>query len=189
LTNDEPPTEQVANFAAQKPGKSFPAHRLRALATRARTAGRCRLVGNTFLSRGDFMRRFVLAVLIALALMALAVPAAWAGSPHFVGAPTVTVSGNTLTVQAKEAGLGDEAQITAVLSGTADCINNGGNHPKAVNKTSFSASSVVPVQNGKADYTISVTATFSPSCSPPMTVQFTSATLTDTTNNLSVRLI
>ena len=135
------------------------------------------------------MRRFVLAVLIALAMMALAVPAAWAGSPHFVGAPTVTVSGNTLTVQAKEAGLGDEAQITAVLSGTADCINNGGNHPKAVNKTSFSASSVVPVQNGKADYTISVTATFSPSCSPPMTVQFTSATLTDTTNNLSVRLI
>ena len=135
------------------------------------------------------MRRFVLAVLIALAMMALAVPAAWAGSPHFVGAPTVTVSGNTLTVQAKEAGLGDEAQITAVLSGTADCINSGGNHPKAVNKTSFSASSVVPVQNGKADYTISATATFSPSCSPPMTVQFTSATLTDTTNNLSVRLI
>jgi hypothetical protein len=69
------------------------------------------------------------------------------------------------------------------------CINGGGNHPKAVNKTSFSASSVIPVQNGKADYTISVTATFSPSCSPPMTVQFTSATLTDTTNNLSVKLI
>ena len=66
------------------------------------------------------MRRFVLAALLALALMALAVPAAWAGSPHFVGAPTVTVSGNTLTVQAKEAGLGDEEQIVAVLSGTAE---------------------------------------------------------------------
>ena len=182
--------EAVAPLAVWQPVGPVQAHRLRALATRARATGRCHLVGQTrFLSRGDFMRRFVLAALLALALMALAVPAAWAGSPHFVGAPTVTVSGSTLTVSAKEAGLGDEAQITAVLSGTADCINNGGNHPKAVNKTSFSTSSVVPVQNGKANYTISVTATFSPSCSPPMTVQFTSATLTDTTNNLSVRLI
>ena len=114
---------------------------------------------------------------------------AFAGSPHFVGAPTVSTAGNTITVSAKEAGLGDESQIVAVLSGTASCINGGGNHPKAVNKTSFTTSSTVPVQNGKADYTITGTATFSPSCSPPMTVQFTSATLTDTTNNLSVTLI
>lgn len=123
------------------------------------------------------------------AILALAVPSAWAGSPHFVGTPTVTTSGNTLTVSAKEAGLGGEAQIVAVLSGTAECINPGGNHPKAVNKTSFSTSSTEPVQNGMADYTLMATATFSPSCSPPDTVQFTSATLTDTTNNLSVTLI
>jgi hypothetical protein len=138
------------------------------------------------------MRRFVLALLVALALLAVAVPTAWAGSPHFVGAPTTTISGDqgqTLTVHAKEAGLGDEQQIVAVLSATANCVNGGGNHPKAVNKTSVSASAVVPVQNGKAEYDLSVTAVFSPSCSPPMTVQFTSATLTDTTNNISVRLI
>ncbi len=122
------------------------------------------------------------------ATLAFALPA-WAGSPHFVGTPTFTVSGNTLTVHAKEAGLGDEAQIVAVLSGTASCINGGGNHPKAVNKTSFSTTSNEPVQNGQANYTISATATFSPACSPPMTVQFTSATLTDQTNNLSVTLI
>lgn len=123
------------------------------------------------------------------AILALAVPSAWAGSPHFVSTPTVTTSGNTLTVSAKEAGLGGEAQIVAVLSGTAACINGGGNHPKAVNKTSFSTSSTEPVQNGRADYTLTATATFSPSCSPPDTVQFTAATLTDTTNNLSVTLI
>src|SRR5262249_58952573 len=97
--------------------------------------------------------------------------------------------GTTLTVHAKEAGLGGEAQIVAVLSGTAACINGGSNHPKAVNKTSFSTSSTEPVQNGMADYTLSATATFSPSCSPPMTVQFTSATLTHQTNNPSVTLI
>jgi len=122
------------------------------------------------------------------AALALAVPA-WAGSPHFVGTPTVTTSGNTLTVHAKEAGLGGEAQITAVLSGTASCVNGGSNKPKAANKASFSTSSTEPVQNGMADYTLTATATFSPECSPPMTVQFTSATLTDTTNNLTVTLI
>ena len=138
------------------------------------------------------MRRFVLAALLALALLAVAVPTAWAGSPHFVGTPTFTISGaqgETLTVHAKEAGLGDEAQIVARLDATAECINGGGNHPKAVNKASFSTSAVVPVQNGQAVYDLSITAVFSPSCSPPMTVQFTSATLTDTTNNLSVKLI
>jgi hypothetical protein len=114
---------------------------------------------------------------------------AFAGSPHFVGTPTVSTSGNTITVTAKEAGLGDEAQIVATLSGTASCINGGGNHPKAVNKAAFTTSSTVPVQNGQANYTITGTVTFSPSCSPPMTVQFTSATLTDETNNLSVTLI
>lgn len=139
------------------------------------------------------MRRRLLAVIATVGLIGAiglgSATTAFAGSPHFVGTPTFSTSGNTLTVNAKEAGLGDEAQIVAVLSGTADCINGGGNHPKAVNKTSFTTSSVVPVQNGKADYTITATATFSPSCSPPMTVQFTSATLTDTTNNLSVTLI
>ncbi len=125
---------------------------------------------------------------VLFATLAFALPS-WAGSPHFVGTPTFTVSGSTLTVHAKEAGLGNETQIVALLSGTASCINGGGNHPKAVNKTSFSTSSTKPVQNGMADYTLLATATFSPSCSPPMTVQFTSATLTDTTNNLSVTLI
>src|SRR5207244_13047754 len=101
----------------------------------------------------------------------------------------VTTSDKPSTVSAKEAGLGDEAQIVAVLSGTASCINGGGNHPKAVNKTSFSTSSTEPVQNGQAKYTLTATATFSPSCSPPMTVKFTSLTLTDQTNNLVVPLI
>jgi hypothetical protein len=139
------------------------------------------------------MRRRLLAIAATVGMLGAvglsSATAAFAGSAHFVGTPTVTTSGNTITVSAKEAGLGDEDQIVAVLSGTASCINGGGNHPKAVNKASFTTSSVVPVQNGKADYTITATVTFSPSCSPPMTVQFTSATLTDTTNNLTVKLI
>src|SRR5881396_1984795 len=134
------------------------------------------------------MRRAAI-LLAGLVAFSMGAQAAWAGSPHFVGTPTFSISGNTATVHAKEAGLGDEDQIVATLSGTAACINNGGHHPKAVNKTSFSTSSTEPVQNGQAVYDLTATATFSPNCSPPMTVQFTSLVLTDETNNLSVTLI
>jgi hypothetical protein len=123
------------------------------------------------------------AVIAAAAVFGFAAPAV-AGSPHFVGTPTFTTSGSTVSVSAKEAGLGDEPQIHVVLTGDALCINGGGQNPKAVNKTSVAAAADEPVQNGQSNYTITATATFKPSCSPPMTVQFENLTLTDTTNNL-----
>jgi hypothetical protein len=135
------------------------------------------------------MRRILIIAASALFAFGIALPNAWAGSPHFVqSAVSASVSGNTLTVMAKEAGLGDEAQIHVVLSATALCINNGGHHPKAVNKASVSAAADEPVQNGKADYTISVTATFQPECVPPMTVSFTDIVLTDETNGLTANI-
>jgi hypothetical protein len=42
------------------------------------------------------------------------------------------------------------------------------------------------VQNGKAEF--SLTATFQPACSPPMTVEFRDVTVTDTTNGISRNL-
>ena len=132
------------------------------------------------------MRRLLILGVLALAAAVVAVPAAWAGSPHFISSAfSVTRSDNTLTVSGKEAGLGDEAQIHVELSATALCINGGGKHPKAVNKTSVSTAGDFPVQNGKADFSLSATATFQPDCAPPMTVQFTDVTVTDTTNGLT----
>ena len=121
-------------------------------------------------------------VITVLTVISLAV----AGSPHFVD-DTVQFSrtGNTLTVTGKEAGLGDEAQVHIVLSATAECINGGQHHPRAANKESVSSAGTFPVQNGKADFNLSVTATFFPSCSPPMTVEFTDVKVTDTTNGIS----
>ncbi len=101
---------------------------------------------------------------------------------------TATRTDNTLTVSGKEAGLGDEAQVHIVVSATALCINGGGNHPKAVNKESVSNEGTFPVQNGKADFSLTLTAVFQPSCSPPMTVEFTNVSVTDTTNGISVKL-
>jgi hypothetical protein len=134
------------------------------------------------------MRRLLLAVLV-LAAVAVAVPVAWAGSPHFVD-DTVSAArtGNSLTVSGKEAGLGDEAQVHIVVNATAECINGGGNHPKAANKVSVSSAGSFPVQNGMANFSLTLTPTFQPPCSPPMTVAFTNVTVTDTTNNISTSL-
>ena len=133
------------------------------------------------------MRRTVAIYLILLGTFAaLGAHAAYAGSPHFVS-NTVSVSrtDNSLTVSGKEAGLGDEAQVHIVVTATAACINPGQNHPKAANKQSVSAAGDFPVQNGKADFSLTVTATFQPNCSPPMTVVFSNVTVTDTTSGIS----
>jgi hypothetical protein len=134
------------------------------------------------------MRRLIPMMLVVLAAGAVGAPVALAGSPHFVGAPTATRTDNTLTVSGKEAGLGDEEQVNIVLTATAECINKGEKHPKAANKESLSTEENVPVQNGKANFTLSVTASFSPSCSPPMTVVFSNVKVEDTTNGISANL-
>jgi hypothetical protein len=137
------------------------------------------------------MRRIILVVttLLASALgsVLLSPAAAWAGSPHFVEA-TATTDGNTLTVAGKEAGLGNETQVHIVVTATALCINNGGHHPKAVNKGSFSAEGDFPVQNGKAEFSLTLVAVFQPDCTPPMTVAWTDIVLTDTEHGVTKHL-
>jgi len=133
------------------------------------------------------MRRIIVITTAVLASLFIAAPAAWAGSPHFVEA-TATADGNTLTVAGKEAGLGNETQVHIVVTATALCMNNGGHHPKAVNKGSFSAEGDFPVQNGKAVFTLTLIATFQPDCSPPMTVSWTNIVVTDTEHGVTKRL-
>jgi hypothetical protein len=115
--------------------------------------------------------------------------AAWAGSPHFIKSSITAVrDGNTLTVSGKEAGLGDEPQVHVVVSATALCINPGDHHPKAVNKEDVSAEGDFPVQNGRAEFSLTLVAVFQPDCSPPMTVAFTDVTITDTTSGITTSL-
>lgn len=130
------------------------------------------------------MRRFVLSVVIALLMVAVASPAL-AGSPHFVGQISITRTDNSLTVSGKIAGLGNEDQVEVQITVDAACINPGGQPPQAENKESFSAAGTFPVQNGKAEFTLTVTATFQPNCSPPMTVAFSDLVVTDVTHGLT----
>jgi hypothetical protein len=125
------------------------------------------------------MRRIIAIVISALVASFFFVPHAVAGSPHFVGQISITADDNTLTVSGKEAGLGNETQVHIVVTADAQCINPGGNHPQAGNKESFSAEGDFPVQNGKANFLLTLTATFQPDCSPPMSVVWTNVVVSD----------
>src|SRR5919108_6053326 len=104
------------------------------------------------------MQRRILSLLVSIAFVGvLAATGAWAGNPHFVSDTVqVTCDEDSLTVVGKEAGLGDEAQVHIVVTATAECINPGGHHPKAANKESVAAERGFPVQNGKANFSLTV---------------------------------
>jgi hypothetical protein len=133
------------------------------------------------------MQRLIFGVMAVLATLALMTSAGWAGSPHFVST-SVTCNETSLTVCVKEAGLGDELQITVLITATAECINPGTQHPKAANKEDISDESTQPVQNGRADFCQTVTPTLQPDCTPPMTLVFTNITVADEDNDLFRRL-
>jgi hypothetical protein len=133
------------------------------------------------------MRRLFVMLAAIFAVLIMSSGNAFAGSPHFVGVQS-SVSGNTLTVSGKEAGLGNETQVHIVVTATAECINGGSHHPKAANKTSVAAEGDFPVQNGQATFSLSVTASFQPDCSPPMSVVFSNITVSDTEHGVSASI-
>jgi hypothetical protein len=97
---------------------------------------------------------------------ALAVPAAFADSPHFLSSSFAIDNSGNLQCSFKEAGLGNTAttaDITctaATSSATYQCFNNGGNHPKAGNKETVGGlvtdTQTFPVRNGQTTGTITV---------------------------------
>jgi hypothetical protein len=144
---------------------------------------------NTDVFGGTLMRsRILLAVLSLFAVFGVASPA-YAGSPHFVDGSVVAVAdGASLTVSGKEAGLGDELQVHIVVTATAACLNPGQQFPQAGNKESVQAAGDFPVQSGKADFSLTLVASFQPPCSPPMSIVWGDIVVTDTTNGITTTL-
>jgi hypothetical protein len=116
------------------------------------------------------MRRLALGVFLAVLAGSLFTVPLLAGRAHFVGDPDFQISGDTVLVSGRVAGLGNVPQITVTVSGEAACINPGGNKPSAENKQSFSSTGTFPVQNGRADFSQILTADLQPNCTPPMTL-------------------
>jgi hypothetical protein len=123
------------------------------------------------------MRRSLF-VLLTLALVVVVAAPAFAGSPHYVGTPTVTRDGDALTVSGKVAGLGDETQINVAVTADVACVNPGNNEPKAENKGATIAEGTFTVQNGKALFSVTGTGTTDPDCSPPMTLRYSNVVVT-----------
>jgi hypothetical protein len=111
------------------------------------------------------MKRFIIPAAVFFTV-ALGAQAAMADSPHFLFAnSSISSSTGALDVNFKETGLGNTATTEHVTltvdTATAvyQCFNNGGNHPKAGNKETVSASltegGTFPVRNGSVTATIS----------------------------------
>ncbi len=123
--------------------------------------------------------RLTVIVLAIAALSAVAVPAALAVSPHFVGTPTATRDGDVLTVSFKVAGLGNNQSVGYTLTADAQCFNRGGNAPQAENKGAVLASGTLTSdKNGNVVAVISGSAQTDPVCNPPMELRYTNVTLT-----------
>jgi hypothetical protein len=98
-------------------------------------------------------------VLSVLAISAVAV----AASPHFIGTPSATVSGNSLTVSFSAAGLGNATGATFTLEGpvtvNSRCYTKSGNTPQAANKqetVNVSTTETFPVRNGRTNGSFTV---------------------------------
>ena len=111
----------------------------------------------------SIVKRVLVVALMTLTLGSMAGPAL-AASPHVVKGPDVSFSGNTLTVTASIAGLGNVAFADFTLEGTVNvssrCYTRNGNTPQAANKQesiSVSKTATFPVRNGRTDVSFSVT--------------------------------
>jgi hypothetical protein len=110
------------------------------------------------------MRRIMLAVVTVLTV-GLTAQTALADNPHFVGQPTATLSGTSLLIQFKAAGLGTgdyaDFTLTGDLTVFSRCFNRGGNRPQADNKQetiSVSEEGTFAVRGGQTTGSFSLTA-------------------------------
>jgi hypothetical protein len=110
------------------------------------------------------LNRLVRSLILSVIALLLITSSALADSPHQVGQTSVTVSGNSLTISASIAGLGNASSATFDLGGSVDvfsrCYNRGGNKPQADNKQetiSVSQTQTFPVRNGRTNATFTVT--------------------------------
>lgn len=109
--------------------------------------------------------KLLLSMVVALvAAVGLSTTAAFAASPHYITGPTATVSGNSLVVTWKAAGLGNtvtsvDFSLTGTVTATAQCFTKSGNPVNGVPKTdttTVNTTGSFPVRNGQTTGSLSV---------------------------------
>ena len=152
-----------------------------------------------------FKRIFATIAAIVAALFLFSSPAIAAnGNAHFIkNATSATLSGSSLVVNFKEAGLSSGAvetvTVTATATTTYECVNNGGKNPSASNKTTTqtdvsTSGTFTADKNGNITGSLTLIPPSATelgfSCPPGQTVTFVSVTytnvaITDTTSGAS----
>ena len=129
------------------------------------------------------MNRIVRSLGLSAAGLLLITGTALAASPHQIGSTSVTVSGNSLTISASIAGLGNVPSATFDLTGSLDvssrCYTRSGNKPQAANKQEtidVAASGEFPVRNGRTNVSFTVSPISTLTCPPGQRVVIESAT-------------
>lgn len=108
------------------------------------------------------MKRYLVLV-VGVAALALA-PAAIAASPHYIRGPDATVSGNSLTVSWKAAGLGNTTEsvdfnLAGTVNVTSQCFTKSGNPVNGVPKSEqidVNVTEPFPVRNGQVTGSLTV---------------------------------
>ncbi len=110
------------------------------------------------------MTRLTRVFVLSIAVLLISAGTVLAASPHQVGQTSVTQSGNSLTISASIAGLGNVPSATFNLEGTVDvfsrCYNRGGNKPQADNKQetiAVNSTETFAVRNGRTNATFRIT--------------------------------
>src|SRR5215216_1823859 len=110
------------------------------------------------------MRKLMALVSSAFAVAALAFAPAALAAPHYVTGPTATVSGNSLTVSWKAAGLGNtvgsaDFSLTGTANVTSQCFTRSGNPVQGVPKSEqvdVDVTGNFPVRNGSVTGSLTV---------------------------------
>lgn len=108
---------------------------------------------------------------------------ALADSPHYITGPTATVSGNSLTVSWKAAGLGNtvtsvDFNLSGTINTTSQCYTKSGNPVNGVPKSEtiqVDTSGTFPVRNGQTTGSLTVSPISTLSCTGNQEVRILSA--------------
>jgi hypothetical protein len=139
------------------------------------------------------LRKFGIIAVLSLLVTAFAAVPALAQSGHFVGTPTCTDQGTTVSCSGKVAGLGGTTfQINVAAQGTASvtCTNPAGNVAPGQSFTTTTTGTGGPQptpRNGQASFTVASTTPIAPagSCpNPKWTASVTDVTFGDATLTL-----
>ena len=109
-------------------------------------------------------KRVTVLIAALIAVFALTTAVATADSPHYIKGPTAAVSGNSLTVSWKAAGLGNTVtSVDFALTGTANvtsqCFTKSGNPVNGVPKSEtvdVNVTGTFPVRNGQTTGSLTV---------------------------------